>query len=273
MFENSKFERGSIGRWKVGALFVALALVSSASISAAQSTIEACQDRDGKITIIDPRGDHGPSGCVGRQVLLTWSVAGPQGPTGPTGQQGQAGSEGPSGALGPVGSTGVAGPTGPTGPRGLTGASGPTGASGSSQQMLFGGTQANPMDVTNSTYMGPGNGSLVTAIQTTGTETIGVPMPALGILSNLQVSVLLGPTSVADSWTFNVCDNEDCSANMQCSISGSGGGPAPATCSDTIDFTILNLGDRLTIQAVPNNGSASMPPTPASFSLTYAPQT
>jgi hypothetical protein len=118
--------------------------------------------------------------------------------------------------------------------------------------------------------MGPGNGFLVTGTLSTGTETLGVPMPTVGTLSNLQVHVKTGPVDVTDLWTFNVCVNEDCATAMQCTITGTGGGPIPTLCSDNIDTANFSAGDRLTIQAVPTNGSA-LPPTQVSFSATFAP--
>jgi hypothetical protein len=268
MLQSSKFEHGSAGRWTVAALIVALAYTSSVSNSFA-TTIEACQSRDGKITVIEPESSRGPDTCGPKQTVLTWNVAGPQGPAG---VQGQAGAAGPSGPLGPTGSKGTTGPAGPAGPTGATGATGASGATGFSPVMVFGGTQTNMMDVTNPTYMGVGNGSLVTPTQTTGTQTVGVPMPIMGILTNLQIYVQVGPSLVTDSWTFNVCVNEDCTVGVQCTITGTGGGPVPTSCSDISDFVILQIGDRLTIQAAPTNGSLLMPPTPASFSANYTVQ-
>jgi hypothetical protein len=292
MSKSSKFERGSVGRWTMAMLIAAFAFSSSVSNSFA-TTIEACQNRDGKIRVIKPESSRGPDTCGPNQTLLTWNIAGPQGPSGPAGATGQAGSAGPSGPLGPVGSagsqgvkgdkgdvgpagpagaTGSTGATGATGATGTTGTTGATGASGSNSVLLFGGTQTNVMDVTNPTYMGPGNGYIVTPVPATGTQTVGVPMPIVGILYNLQVYVQTGPALVTDSWTFNVCVNEDCGAGVQCTITGSLVGPVPTSCSDTIDFAFLAAGDRVTIQAVPANGSTLMPPTPASFSTSYATQ-
>src|ERR1700674_3220658 len=106
MTTRSKFERGSVGRWTVGALVVALAFASSASSSFA-TIIEACQSRDGKIRVIEPESSRGPDTCGPNQSLLIWNVAGAQGPTGPAGATGVAGAAGPAGPLGPIGSSGA----------------------------------------------------------------------------------------------------------------------------------------------------------------------
>jgi hypothetical protein len=232
-----------------------------------------------------PNGSIGPTGSTGDT-----GAAGPAGPTGATGSTGPAGATGdvgPSGPTGDTGATGSAGPTGPAGPAGVagatgsTGATGATGAPGASSVLLFGGTQTDSMDLTNSTYMGPGNGYIITPVQNTGTQTVGVPMPIVGILHDLTVYVQTGPEFDIDSWTFNVCVNEDCGAGVQCTITGTlpflfstgaGAGPSTTSCSDNIDFAILQPGDRVTIQAVPANGSTVMPPTPASFSTTFTTQ-
>lgn len=111
---------------------------------------------------------------------------------------------------------------------------------------------------------------MVSAVLANATQTLGVPMPTVGTLSNLQVHVTTGPVDVSDIWTFNVCVNDGCATGMQCTITGTGGGPIPTLCSDNIDTANFAAGDRLTIQAVPTNGSA-LPPTSMSFSATYAP--
>jgi hypothetical protein len=300
---SSKFARGPICRSTMGALVVALAFASSASSSFA-TTIEACQTREGKIRVIKPESSRGPDQCGPNQTLLTWNVAGVQGPIGPAGATGQAGSAGPAGALGPTGSkgnVGPAGPAGPAGPNGDVGAAGPTGPTGSvgpagpagiagatgangatgatgapglNSVFLFGGTQTTMMDLTNSTYMGPGNGSIITS--GTGTQTVGVPMPIAGVLHDLTVNVQVGPNFDTDSWTFNVCNNDNCAIGVSCTITGTtpflaatGAVIAPTSCTDNFDFAIFQAGDRVTIQAVPANGSSGMPPTPASFSTTF----
>ncbi len=247
----------------------------------------------GAAGLTGPAGPSGPMGDTGAA-----GPTGPSGPSGPMGDTGAAGPTGPSGSSGPIGNTGAAGPTGPagadgasgatgaTGPlgpsgpagadgsagaTGATGPSGPTGATGSSSALVFGGTQNSSMDVTNPTYMGPGNGVLVTAVQTTGTQTVGVPMPVAGILSNLQIHItnpMFEPLGL-DSWTFNVCVNNTCTNGLACTINS---GIIPTTvCSDNVDTVSFAAGDLLTIQAVPTNNSGLLPATPAGFSATYAP--
>ena len=222
MTKQSMRERRRIGRWMMGMLIGTIAFAFSVSNSFA-TTIEACQNRHGKITIIQPEGSKGPDSCGLNGTLLTWNVAGPQGLTGPqgpigpagvAGPTGVAGSAGPAGPLGPVGSAGATGPTaiaappdqqdqlaipdaagpaGPTGPAGADGATGATGAPGSSLALLFGGTQTNAIDIIDPTYMGPGNGFLVTATQNTGTQTVGVPMPTVGICTTSRYTYRSAP--------------------------------------------------------------------------------
>jgi hypothetical protein len=129
-------------------ILVALGLLSSQSVLAAGSSINACVDKKtGVVRIVNK--------CKTTETAMTWNqtgVAGPKGETGPkgdtgnTGPQGITGPAGPQGVQGPVGLQGVQGPTGaqgftgpqglqglvgPQGPQGLQGIQGPAGASGS----------------------------------------------------------------------------------------------------------------------------------------------
>lgn len=85
--------------------------------------------------------------CRPNEVLITWSVTGPQGPAGPMGPAGPAGPQGvqgpagpagpagPQGAKGDTGATGAAGPQGDPGPQGAKGDTGATGAQGPQGQV------------------------------------------------------------------------------------------------------------------------------------------
>jgi hypothetical protein len=133
--------------------------------------------------------------------------------------------------------------------------------------LVFGGTGTSLLDTIDPTYMGPGNSFLVTAVQTDGTTTVGVPMPTAGTLSNLQISIKDGPLAITDVWTFTVCVNEDCAQLLSCTITGTGDTP-PTLCSDNIDTVNYAAGDRLTVQAIPGGAVAA---TNGAFSATFAP--
>jgi hypothetical protein len=108
-----------IGKTLVAAnIVVALGLISSQSVSAAGSNINACVDKKtGAVRIV--------SKCKTTETTITWNQAGV---VGPKGDAGSAGPKGDTGATGPQGITGPAGPQGVQGPIGLQGVQGPTGA-------------------------------------------------------------------------------------------------------------------------------------------------
>ena len=116
-------------------ILIGLGLVSSQSVLAAGSSINACVDKKtGVVRIVNK--------CKTTEKAMTWNqtgVAGPKGDVGPkgdtgkTGPQGLTGLAGQQGVQGPLGLQGVQGPTGAqgfTGPQGLQGLVGPQGAQG-----------------------------------------------------------------------------------------------------------------------------------------------
>jgi hypothetical protein len=110
-------------------ILIGLGLVSSQSVLAAGSNINACIDKKtGVVRIV--------SKCKTTEKTMNWNqtgVAGPKGDTGATGAQGLTGPAGPQGVQGPLGLQGVQGPTGAqgfTGPQGLQGLVGPQGPQG-----------------------------------------------------------------------------------------------------------------------------------------------
>jgi len=94
--------------------------------------IRGCVSSNGQLRIA---GDA--EACRTNEVLVTWSMRGPQGvqglqgPAGPAGAMGMQGPAGAMGATGPQGPAGAVGAIGPQGPAGATGAIGPTGPQGS----------------------------------------------------------------------------------------------------------------------------------------------
>jgi hypothetical protein len=212
---------------------------------------------DGPIGATGPTGVAGPTGSTGATGDL-----GPAGPTGSTGSTGATGATGAVGPIGPKGNTGTAGAAGATGP------TGPQGDPGSTSVLVFGGTSGGALSTALDTYLGPGNDGLATATLSDGTQGVGVPMPTAGTLSNLEIFIKTGPVALIDSWTFTVCVNDVCGSLLQCTITGTGAGPGPTSCSDTLDTENFGAGDRLTIQVQPSGGVGA---TPVSFSATWAP--
>ncbi|MGB8413384.1 MAG: hypothetical protein WCE23_11215 [Candidatus Binatus sp.] len=168
--------------------------------------------------------------------------------------------------------TGAAGPTGNTGPMGFVGSAGPTGPSGTDGlngdyvTTLTGGSLGDTVgadagiQLTDALvnppvlYMGPGNGADFTP------STVAVPVPG-GVASNLLVQ-LSAPPGSGDTYTFSVCDNNNCATGITCTISGTA-----TTCPSATSWD-FSPGDTISIQAY---NSAGTPATvDVSWSLDYA---
>jgi hypothetical protein len=114
--------------------------------------------------------------------------------------------------------------------------------------------------------MGPGNGFIASqGTVATGTNAVGVPLSA-GSLTNLRVFLSTNPGSSPNSYTFNVCVDNNCavSGRLACTVNG----PAGITCSDSVDSMTITDGQRVSMQAT-NNSSPTQ--VTAGWSMRFTP--
>jgi hypothetical protein len=179
-----------------------------------------------------------------------------KGDTGVPGTAGAAGPQGPTGDIGPVGPQGLVGPkgdTGDTGPAGPTGATGATGPSGSGNVAFFGSSYFALTNNSNS-YIGMGESA-------NNDAKVAIPLPMSGTIRGLQVrQAAAGSTGGNRGYTYTLYINGAAVTGLSCAIAGT----TAVSCSST-GMTTINAGDRVSLQAAPNNTPQNTPSATWSF--------